>query len=169
MSARALISARRIREPVGDDPRSRRQGRFDRLVDMIDPCGREKDCFGGRAKRLDDAGQEHFAQDFGARRSARLAGRNGLNSRFPEMAQEMANLGRFASAFAAFERDEDSALSRGMDLCPRLVHRLSDIFAEQVARIFKPGVHRPARQRAISTAAAVFKGRSSICSVPRKS
>ena len=50
LSARALISPCRVREPVADDKSSRRQGGFDRLVDMVDPSRREEDCFGGWAK-----------------------------------------------------------------------------------------------------------------------
>ena len=61
-------------------PICRRRAPADRDVDMIDPRRGEKDCLGRRAKRLDDAREQDIAQNFGARRAARLARRDRLDA-----------------------------------------------------------------------------------------
>ena len=79
---------------------------------MINPRRGEKDRLGRRTQRLDDAGQKDSAQEFRALGAARLARRDGLDPRRAQAAHEMADLGRFADALPAFERDQFSARAR---------------------------------------------------------
>jgi hypothetical protein len=78
---------------------------------MVDPGGREEDRLGGRTKPGHVPREEDFAQNFRARRAARLAGANRLYSRLPKVAQKMADLSRFASPFAALECNEGTSLT----------------------------------------------------------
>jgi hypothetical protein len=76
---------------------------------MIVARGREQNGFGLGSQRLGGAGEQHVANDFGARRAARLAREHDLDAERLEPLRQHPGMGGLAATLAAFEGDEASA------------------------------------------------------------
>ena len=102
----ALIDARRIHKAIADHPFAGFERRQDRALHMIVARGGKQHGLDIRPERLGRARQQHVANDFGARRTARFAGQlHAMAERF-ETQRQHGRLGRFPSALAALEGDE---------------------------------------------------------------
>jgi hypothetical protein len=73
----ALIHPGRVRKPVAQHPDSLIQGRLNHRTHMIVARGSKQQRFGIGAEQLAHSGQHDMADDFGARRTAWLAGDDG--------------------------------------------------------------------------------------------
>ena len=84
---------------------------------MVVARGRKQQRFRVRAEQLAHAGQHEMPDDFGARRSAGLAGDDGAQLRRAETFRKRLDLGGLAGSLAAFKGDESSAPGSSLDRC----------------------------------------------------
>ena len=103
---RALISARRIGEPVGNDPGPARKRWQNGLVEMVDAGGGEQECLSGGAEVSRKAGKDRLAQRLRTGRAPWFARSDDGEPERGQALLESLGLNRLADALAALERDE---------------------------------------------------------------
>jgi hypothetical protein len=102
----ALVGDGGIGVAVGDDPAAGVERRPDGADEMIAPRRGDEQRLGERVPAPRRTADEELAQLLGARRAARLAGRDRRDPGAVQRLDEAPDLGRLAGAFAAFKGDE---------------------------------------------------------------
>ncbi len=105
----ALIGPRRIRKAVAQHPGPLAERGLDHGAHMVVARGGKQQRLGVGPEQLAHAGQHQMPDDFGARRSAGLAGDDGAQLRRIEPLGKLLDLGGLSGALAALKGDELSA------------------------------------------------------------
>ena len=113
----ALIGAGRIREAVAQHPGALAERGLDHGADMVVAGGREQQRLRIGPEQLAHARQHQMPDDFGARRSAGLAGDDGAQLCRVKTLGELLDLRGFSGALAAFKGDELPASGRSVQRC----------------------------------------------------